>query len=206
MRYTWERLLVLFAFAVAIFLLVITPGPGVLTLAGVGSAFGYRSGFLYFTGLLIGNNFVALAVISGLAAVLTTFPSLAIMLVVLSTGYLLYLAAKIAFSGSKIAFIQSENPPGFWGGLALQAINPKAYVVNTTIFGSFHFMANDLGSEITLKLIIFNAIWIPIHFLWLWAGVAINSLNLTPQKQRAVNITMALAMVIVVALAFAYKG
>ena len=43
-------------FALAVFLLIITPGPGVLTLAGVGSAFGYKPGFRYLLGLLIGQN------------------------------------------------------------------------------------------------------------------------------------------------------
>lgn len=196
----------MFAFAGAIFLLIITPGPGVLTIAGVGSAFGYRPGLSYLTGLLIGNNMVALAVISGLAAVLTTIPILATILVFASTLYLLYLAAKIAFSGSKIAFIRADKAPGISGGLALQAINPKAYVVNTTLFGNFHFMADNLSLEIIIKLIIFNVIWIPIHLGWLWAGVSINALNLAPKIQRAINMSMALAMIIVVGLAFAYKS
>ncbi|MGB0853473.1 MAG: LysE family translocator, partial [Pikeienuella sp.] len=31
-------------FAAAVFFLLITPGPGVLSLAGVGASFGYRAG------------------------------------------------------------------------------------------------------------------------------------------------------------------
>ena len=34
-------------FAAAVFLLIITPGPGVLSTAGVGAAFGWRKGLFY---------------------------------------------------------------------------------------------------------------------------------------------------------------
>lgn len=189
-------------FAIAVFLLIITPGPGVLTTAGVGSAFGYRPGVTYVFGLWVGNNCVSLAVISGLAATLLAVPALRTILVIASTAYLLYLAAKIAFSGSKIAFIKADKPPGFWGGMALQAINPKAYIVHTTLMGNFAFMPNNPTWEILSKVIIMNIIWIPIHLAWLAAGVIINGLNLSMQKQRAINMAMAFAMVCVVALAF----
>lgn len=195
----------MFAFALAVFLLIITPGPGVLTTAGVGSAFGYKPGLNYVTGLWVGNNMVSIAVISGLAAMLLAIPILKTILVIASTAYLLYLAAKIAFSGSKIAFIRSETPPGFWGGIALQAVNPKAYVVHTTLMGNFGFMPENLTLEILIKVIIMNLIWIPIHLAWLWAGVSINNLNLSAKNQRAINMAMANAMVAVVVLAFYYR-
>ena len=62
------------AFALAVLLLLITPGPGVLSLAGVGAAFGWRQGISYLSGLFIGNNLVCIAVISVLANVLLANP------------------------------------------------------------------------------------------------------------------------------------
>ncbi len=52
-------------------------------------------------------------------------------------SYLIYLAARIAFAGAKIAFIEAKSPPGIIGGVLLQAINPKAYVVNTSLITGF---------------------------------------------------------------------
>ena len=124
-------------FCLAVLFLVITPGPGVLSTAGVGSGFGYRAGLAYVGGLFVGNNVVAGLVISGVAAVALAVPWLRSVLLFASTAYLLYLAGKIAFAGSRIAFIHSERAPGFWNGLALQPINPKAYVMNVTAFASF---------------------------------------------------------------------
>ena len=121
------------AFVLAVFFLLITPGPGVLSAAGVGAGYGFRPGLAYVAGLFSGNMVVALAVISGMAAVLELYPALRFALFAVSTAYLLYLAAKIAFAGSRIAFIHSERPPGFLGGFLLQFVNPKAYVVNTAL-------------------------------------------------------------------------
>ena len=61
-------------FALAVLLLTITPGPAVLTLAGVGSAFGWRHGVLFLSGLFIGVHLVCFAVISGLAALIMADP------------------------------------------------------------------------------------------------------------------------------------
>ena len=85
-------------FAAAVFFLIVTPGPGVLTLAGVGAAFGFRAGGSYLVGLFIGTNLVALSVVTGLAAIMISIPALRTILFVASAAYLLYLAAKIAFS------------------------------------------------------------------------------------------------------------
>ena len=60
------------AFCIAIFLLLISPGPGVLSTAGVGAAFGFRAGLPYVVGLFPGTNLVAIAVVSGLATVVLT--------------------------------------------------------------------------------------------------------------------------------------
>jgi threonine/homoserine/homoserine lactone efflux protein len=188
-------------FAVTVFFLIITPGPGVLSLAGVGAAYGRPAGMRYFVGLLLGHNLVAALTASGLAAIVLADPRIRIALFIASTCYLLYLAAKIAMAGKKLGFIEATKPPGITGGLMLQVINPKAYVVNTTIFSGFPFWPANLSVEIAIKFVIFNAIWIPLHLLWLWAGIALRRLDLPPRQQRAINIAMSVAMLAVVALA-----
>lgn len=188
-------------FAAAVFFLIITPGPGVLSTAGVGAAYGYRNGLAYVAGLWVGNNVVAGLVISGIAAATLAIPSLRAVLLFASVCYLLWLAGRIALAGTRIGFIEPGKPLGFWSGLALQPINPKAYAVSTTLFSGFAFLPGALATETAIKLLIMNVVWIPIHLLWLWAGVALRSLNLSPGTQRVINICMALAMVLVVGLA-----
>lgn len=187
-------------FAAAVFFLIATPGPGVLSTAGVGAAFGGRAGFRYVIGLFIGTNIVALAVISGVAAVVLADARIRTALFVISTCYLLYLAFRIATAGSRIAFIEARRKPGLRDGLALQAVNPKAYAVNTVLFSGFVIGLGPVA-EPAVKLAIMNAIWLPLHFAWLTAGVWLRRLDLAPKTQRVINFAMALSMVIVVVLA-----
>lgn len=188
-------------FFVAVFFLLITPGPGVLSTAGVGASFGSRAGYRYVFGLFIGTNLVALAVVTGLAGLLLTIPLLRTVLLYASITYLCYLALRIALAGSNIAFIESKKTPGIADALLLQAINPKAYVVNTTLFTGFQISSMPIWQEVLWKFAIINIIWIPIHLLWLAAGIALKKLALPAHIQRAINIGMALALLAVVALA-----
>ena len=188
-------------FAAAVFFLIITPGPGVLSTAGVGAGFGYAPGLRYVIGLFVGTNLVALAVISGIAALVLSVPVARNLLLYASVTYLLYLAARIALAGSRIGFIKADKAPGIWNGIALQAINPKAYAVNTALFSGFGFLPQSPVTEILLKLLIYNVIWIPIHIVWLAAGVTVQRMNLAKRTQRAINFAMAAAMLVVVALA-----
>jgi threonine/homoserine/homoserine lactone efflux protein len=188
------------SFAAAVFFLIVTPGPGVLSTAGVGSAFGFRSGLAYVGGLFLGTNLVALAVVSGMAAVLLAVPFVRTVLVYASVAYLLYLAARIALAGSRIAFIEARKAPGFLNGVALQAINPKAYAVNTALFSGFAFWPESLLAETAMKFLILNIIWVPVHLAWLFAGVTLRRLDLPSHVQFAINVAMALSMLAVVAL------
>ena len=190
-------------FAAAVFFLIVTPGPGVLSAAGVGAAYGMRSGLRYVLGLFIGNNLVILAVISGLAALILASPLVRTILFALSTAYLLYLAARIAFAGSNLAFAPAQTEPGVVNGILLQPINPKAYAVNTALFSGFAIMPDALVAEAIWKLLIVNAIWIPIHIVWVWFGVRLKQLDLAPHLQRRINYAMAASMLLVVGLAIA---
>ncbi|HKJ51744.1 MAG TPA: LysE family transporter [Gammaproteobacteria bacterium] len=189
------------AFTLSVFLLLITPGPGVLSTAGVGAAFGFRAGLRYVAGLCLGTNLVALIVVSGLAAVVLATAWARNTLLILSALYLLSIAVRIAFAGKRIAFIEAASIPGIRDALILQIINPKAYAVNMTWFSGFMLMPESLAVETAIKFLIINLFWIPIHLLWLAAGNSVNRLDLGPRAHFAINLGMALALVIVVGLA-----
>ena len=192
-------------FAITVFLLIVTPGPGVLSTAGFGAAYGYKKSLRYVFGLFLGTNLVFLAVATGLIAILLSIPSLRIFLLILSTFYLFYLASKIALAGSNIAFIKAKSPPGIISGVLLQAINPKAYVVNTTLVSGFAFYQSSFVIELVIKFFIMNSIWIPLHLLWLYIGTVLHELNLSIKNQRIINLMMSLSMVLVVAISILYS-
>lgn len=187
------------AFAGTLFLMISTPGPGVLTTAGIGSGFGWAAGFRFLTGLFIGTNLAAVLVISGLSAVVLADPLIRTVLVWASIAWFFYMAAKIALAGARVGFIAANRAPRLIDGIGLQLINPKAYVVNTLLFGGFAFWDHS-PVEYVAKFVIINAIWVPVHFAWLWAGVRVGQLDLAPGLQRTINIAMAASLIIVVTL------
>ena len=152
-------------------------------------------------GLFIGTNLTALMVVSGLAAAITADDRIRTVLAVLSVIYLGYLGLRIAYAGSKVAFITRAAPPGIRGGILLQLVNPKSYAVNAALFSGFPFLPQAATLEMLLKFGLMGAIWIPIHGAWLWAGLTLEALNLPPRTQRSINIGMAVAMFAVVLLA-----
>lgn len=188
-------------FIIAVVFLLITPGPGVLTTAGIGAAYGYRAGLGFVGGLMLGGFINMMIVISGLAALVLAIASLRFVLLIGSVAYLLYLAWRIASAGAKVGFAPADTPLGFKNGLMLQFINPKAYVVSTTLFSGFIFLPDSPILEVVLKLIVFNLIWLPVHLVWLGFGAKIGSLDPPQSRQRAINIGMALALVTVVGIA-----
>ena len=192
-------------FAFSVFLLIVTPGPGVLSTAGFGAAYGFKKSLRYVFGLFLGTNLVFFAVATGLIAILLSIPSLRIFLLILSTCYLFYLASKIALAGSKISFIKATSPPGLISGILLQAINPKAYVVNTTFVSGFAFYQSSFAVELIIKFFIMNSIWIPLHLLWLYVGTVLYELNLSNRNQRIINLMMSISMVIVVVISILYS-
>jgi threonine/homoserine/homoserine lactone efflux protein len=107
---------------------------------------------------------------------------------------------RIALAGANTAFAPALKAPRALDGVLLQLINPKAYAVNTVLFSGFAFMPQAWLTETLIKFVVINAIWLPLHFAWLYAGVALKRLALSATKQRLLNVCMALSLAAVAAL------
>ena len=182
------------------FLMMFTPGPGVLSLAGVGAGFGWKVGMMYLIGLFFGTNGVALLVVLGFKQFLFEIDGVEITFLLLSLSYLSFLSWRIATSDNKTGFKQSLKAPRLYEGIFLQFVNPKAYVVQGHLFVVLSLGMASYSTEIIVKFIIVNSIWIPIHLLWLWLGISLKKWSLAVNKQVWVNRGMGLALFAVVIL------
>ena len=182
------------------FLMMVTPGPGVLSLAGVGAGFGWKVGMMYLIGLFFGTNGVALLVVLGFKQFLFEIDGVEITFLLLSLSYLSFLSWRIATSDNKTGFKQSLKAPRLYEGIFLQFVNPKAYVVQGHLFVVLSLGMVSYSTEIIVKFIIVNSIWIPIHLLWLWLGISLKKWSLAVNKQIWVNRGMGLALFAVVVL------
>ena len=180
--------------------MMVTPGPGVLSLAGVGAGFGWKVGMMYLIGLFFGTNGVALLVVLGFKQFLFEIDGVEITFLLLSLSYLFFLSWRIATSDNKTGFKKSLKAPRLYEGIFLQFVNPKAYVVQGHLFVVLSLGMASYSNEILVKFIIVNSIWIPIHLLWLWLGTSLKKWSLAVNKQIWVNRGMGLALFAVVIL------
>jgi len=182
------------------FLMMVTPGPGVLSLAGVGAGFGWRVGIMYLIGLFLGTNGVALLVVLGFKQFLFEIDGVELTFLFLSLSYLSFLSWRIATSDNKTGFKETSKAPKLYEGIFLQFVNPKAYVVQGHLFVVLSLGISSYNTEIFTKFLIVNSIWIPIHILWLWLGISLKKWSLASNKQVWVNRGMGLALFAVVIL------
>ena len=182
------------------FLMMVTPGPGVLSLAGVGAGFGWRVGVMYLIGLFFGTNGVALLVVLGFKQFLFEIDGVELTFLFLSLSYLSFLSWRIATSDNKTGFKETSKSPKLYEGIFLQFVNPKAYVVQGHLFVVLSLGMTSYNKEILTKFLIVNSIWIPIHIFWLWLGISLKKWSLASNKQVWVNRGMGLALFAVVIL------
>ena len=182
------------------FLMMVTPGPGVLSLAGVGAGFGWRVGIMYLIGLFLGTNGVALLVVLGFKQFLFEIDGVELTFLFLSLSYLSFLSWRIATSDNKTGFTETSKAPKLYEGIFLQFVNPKAYVVQGHLFVVLSLGISSYNVEILTKFLIVNSIWIPIRIFWLWLGISLKKWSLASNKQVWVNRGMGLALFAVVIL------
>ena len=188
-------------FALAVSLLMLTPGPAVLMLVNIGVNFGFSKGIPFTIGVITGANLVAISVIFGLATIILSYPTLRLILLISSSIYLLYLTIRIFTQNPQKSLKQGAGKLRFLDGVALQIINPKNYIVQITLFSGFLIWDKYFFFEAITKLLIANLIWLPMHLLWLLLGAAVKEFEVTKKNRQLVNILMALLMLFFLILA-----
>lgn len=189
------------AFGMAVFLLMLTPGPAILMIINTGINNGFRRSIQFVIGIIFGANIVALSVILGLASLILNYPILRLILLIFSSAYLIYLALKIL----RQSFINSANFPNkklnFGNGIIIQLLNPKNYLVQIALFSGFLIWPNDFILEIIYKILIANLIWIPGHLAWLALGASVKTFKFSKATMNYINFIMALLILSVIFLA-----
>ena len=124
--------------ALAIFLFVgaFSPGPNNLLASYSGFNFGIKKTLPLVYGVTFGFPIVLIAVNSGLAIVFNKFPVFQEILKILGSGFLIYMAYKIAFS-NKSDEKEIKNPAKFFNMIIFQFINPKAVLIAIITVSTF---------------------------------------------------------------------
>jgi len=111
----------------AAFPLMGSPGRATLSLAGIGTAFGFRSGLPYLAGIVAGTVGVLMMIATRVTALILARPELVVLLTGIAAACIVYLAWRIASAPVGQAGLDGAGPPAFVPGFLRAIANPKAF-------------------------------------------------------------------------------
>lgn len=178
------------------FVTSITPGPNNLMLLASGVNFGFIRTVPHMLGVGIGFFVMLLAVGFGLGAVFTAFPALHLILKVLGSAYLLYLAWRIATTRS----LAKEGKAGavpmtFLEAAAFQWVNPKAWVMALSAMAIYTNPDRPFLS-IWIVAAAFALVNLPSVSSWAGFGTALRGFLSDPVRLKWFNIAMGVLLVL----------
>jgi threonine/homoserine/homoserine lactone efflux protein len=138
--------------AIALFVLAVTPGPGVLATVGRSLSSGFKPAAFFVLGILFGDLFFLSLAILGLGFVAAAMGKFFIIIKILSGGYLVFLGAKLLINppgNIKIEVQQNERLTfkNTLSGFGLTLSNPKTILFYVSFLPTFmnvtSFKLND---------------------------------------------------------------
>ncbi len=182
--------LVLFAFASSI-----TPGPNNIMLMASGANFGLRRTVPHMLGVSLGHGAMTLILGLGLVQLFETLPWLRLTLTVISVGYLLWLAWKVANAAPPADAPDDARPLTFLQAAGFQWVNPKA--IYMSIYAQTTYAPDNAGWLGAVAVAaIFVMVNLPAVSTWSWGGVQVRRWLDGPGRLRAFNWTMAALLVL----------
>ncbi len=188
----------LLSLVVATVLLLGSPGPATLALAGVGAACGFKAGLPFLAGILSGLCVVIIATTLGLASLFETWPTLRITVQLLGGCYILYIAFKVATAPLSSEQNLENGPLNFRDGFFLNLLNPKAYAAFLALFSQFLLPIPTLYLAYIFSAIVCFLVALIVDAIWLLMGEMIRPWFQQPRLGRLIRLIFAASMVLAV--------
>lgn len=174
----------------------VTPGPNNIMVMTSGLNFGVRRSLPLLGGICLGFALMLLMVGLGFAQLFSLFPSLSMLVKVVGTLYLLYLAWLIAISRDVGQSSSHTRPFGFIKGALFQWVNAKAWVVAIGAISAF----TTVGEQFTLQNLTIATTFLIVSFpcvgVWLLFGSLLRRYLSDSRYLRGFNLTMAALLVL----------
>lgn len=178
------------AFVIFAVVAAITPGPSNVMLTAAGANVGVVRGLRSLGGVTIGMGVMMFLVSFGLGSLVLGNTTILHLLKWCGSGFLLWLAWKIATAGRSEAKTGNEQV-GFWRAAAFQWVNPKSWLVCAGAAGTYLQAQTSSAFVQSLSLgLLFILAAVPSCFVWLAFGASIQRLMRTERALRVFNLTM----------------
>jgi threonine/homoserine/homoserine lactone efflux protein len=150
-------------FALASFLLNITPGNDMLYVASRSAGQGVRAGIVSSLGIMAGCLVHLTAAALGLSALLARSDTAFDVVKYVGAGYLFYLGVRALVNKKEAAFVTAERPAMsysrlFWQGVLTNVLNPKVAL----FFLAFLPQFIDVGGRHATEAILLLGVWFDV--------------------------------------------
>jgi threonine/homoserine/homoserine lactone efflux protein len=191
-----SQLVALLAFA---FVGTVSPGPNNTVLWASGMRFGYRRTVPHVLGTALGIGLLVVAVAAGIGALFEVVPAAELVLKVVGSLYLFYVAYLVLGSGG-IGRTEVSDPLSAWQAIAFQCVNPKAWIFAIAAVGTFlpaalPWIVGVLALTATLMVVVVGS-----SSIWAVGGAALGRVVDDERTRRVISIGLASLLVASVAL------
>ena len=181
-------------FAIATFIIAITPGPDMTLFVGRALSEGRAAGFACMFGAMSGIVVHTLLVALGLSALIVASPEAFLVLKAAGAGYLVWLAYQAIRHGSAFSPEAAKGPKRSlfqnWAtGLGINLLNPKIILFFMTFLPQF-VSASDphAGPKLMFLGLYFIVLAIPICFALIFAAERFTgAIRRSPRLMRAID-------------------
>jgi len=180
-------------FLLFVTLMVITPGPGNLTLLAIGQSTGFASGLPFLGGCLVGMGLLNTLCGFGLGRLVAASPMLGIALKAVGTAYILYLGWKIL--NLQIGETRATKRFTLWEGCILHPLSPKSWAMSLTGAVQFINPARPLTPQVAVFTLSFTVAQVLFHGMWLGAGSTVLGMLGQGRVLKTCNVSAAALMV-----------
>lgn len=177
----------------------VSPGPNNTVLWASGLRFGFRRTIPHVLGTALGIGALVVGVAAGIGALLEAVPLAELVLKVVGSVYLLYVAYLVLGSGG-IGRTEVSNPLSLWQAIVFQCVNPKAWIFVIAAVGTF--LSPDLRWLLGVSLLTGTLMVVVVASSSIWAvgGAALGRVVDDERMRRVVSVGLAALLVASVAL------
>lgn len=187
MAYVVDTLWTLMTFTVV---MTITPGPNNLLLLSSGLNFGLYRTTRHMAGILSGVLLQICATGAGLGALFVLIPEIQTALKLAGSVYMVWLAGRLWRAGELYA-ATTARPIGFGEALIFQFVNPKAWIMATTVIAAFVPVGEEYAERVVTAGLIFTGVALPCISVWAASGAVLRAWIQNSVALRRVNRGMA---------------
>ena len=172
------------------FVMAITPGPNNVLLLASGLTFGLHRTIWHLAGILIGMVMQIVLVGAGLGVLFAREPVVQVVLKLTGSVYMLWLTRQLWRAGA-LQSVASTRPIRFHEAATFQFVNPKAWLMATTVIAAFVPPGEHYAERVVMTGFVFAAVALPCISLWAASGGVLRVWVQDPATLQRINRALA---------------